>query len=46
MTQNGEKKEATDTGWQIRIATDNEKILINCNYSTKKRGTDGRIRPI
>ena len=49
LTVNGYQQhwvEATDTGWQIRIATDNEKILINCNYSTKKRGTDGRIRPI
>ena len=38
--------ESTDTGWQIRIATDTQKIVINCNFSNKIRGKDGRIRSI
>ena len=38
--------ESTDTGWQIRIATDTQKIVINCRYSSKRRGKDGRIRSI
>lgn len=38
--------ESTDTGWQIRIATDTQKIVINCNFSNKIRGKDGRLTSI
>jgi len=38
--------ESTDTGWQIRIATDTQKIIINCNFPDKIRGKDGRLTSI
>ena len=35
--------ESTHTGWQIRIATDNELIKINCHFPDKVRTSDGRL---
>ena len=49
MTVDGYQKhwiDATDTGWQIRIATDTQKIVINCNFPDKIRGRDGRLTSI
>ena len=49
MTVDGYQKhwvESTDKGWQIRIATDTQKIVINCNFSGKIRRKDGRLNPI
>jgi len=49
LTVDGYQKhwvESTDTGWQIRIATDTQKIVINCNFPDKIRGKDGRLTSI
>ncbi len=49
LTVDGYQKhwiESTDKGWQIRIATDTQKIVINCNFSGKVRRKDGRLNPI
>lgn len=49
LTVDGYQKhwvESTDTGWQIRIATDTDKIVINCNFSDKIRQNGGRLTSI
>jgi len=49
LTVDGYQKhwiDATDTGWQIRIATDTDKIVINCNFSNKIRRNGGRLTSI
>jgi len=49
LTVDGYQKhwvESTDTGWQIRIATDTDKIVINCNFSNKIRRNGGRLTSI
>lgn len=49
LTVDGYQKhwiESTDTGWQIRIATDTDKIVINCNFSDKIRRNGGRLTSI
>lgn len=49
LTVDGYQKhwvESTDTGWQIRIATDTDKIVINCNFSDKIRRNGGRLTTI
>ena len=49
LTVDGYQKhwvESTDTGWQIRIATDTGKIVINCNFSNKIRRNGGRLTSI
>jgi len=46
LEQTTNKTRQRPTGWQIRIATDTQKIVINCRYSSKRRGKDGRIRSI
>ena len=35
--------ESTQTGWQIRIATDNELFKINCHFADRVRTSDGRL---
>jgi len=49
LTVDGYQKhwvESTDTGWQIRIATDTDKIVIKCNFSNKIRRNGGRLTSI
>jgi hypothetical protein len=35
--------ESTQTGWQIRIATDNELFKINCHFADRVRTSNGRL---
>lgn len=36
--------ESTDTGWQIRVASDTELIKINCHFPDKVRDSHGRLK--